>query len=247
MVKNSKNPWFAEWFNTKYYHELYKHRDDKEAEVFMQNITTHLNLDKQKHILDLACGKGRHALFLSKLGYRVTGLDLSKNSIRKAKENVNDRLDFDVHDMREIYKENYFDAVFNLFTSFGYFDSQSDNLKVLNAINKMLKEDGLLVIDFMNAEKVIENLVSFEVKTIEEVDFHIERTYDGEHIFKNIQFDDNNEHFDFTERVQALKRTHFEQMLHDSQFELLNVFGNYQLEPFDAQSSNRLILIARKR
>jgi 2-polyprenyl-3-methyl-5-hydroxy-6-metoxy-1,4-benzoquinol methylase len=247
MVKKSENLWFAEWFDTKYYHTLYKHRDESEAELFMRNIISHLQLDKESHICDLACGKGRHAQFLSTLGYRVTGLDLSENSIRTASKNANDRLSFDVHDMRDVYQQKTFDAVFNLFTSFGYFDSQSDNLKVLTSISEMLNEDGVLVIDFMNAEKVINKLVAEEVKSIEGIEFHINRTCDGAHIYKNIQFNDNGEHFDFTERVQALTRTHFEQLLDVAQFELLNVFGNYKLESFDEQNSDRLILIARKR
>jgi SAM-dependent methyltransferase len=247
MVKKSENLWFAEWFDTTYYHTLYKHRDESEAELFMQNITAYFKLDKESHICDLACGKGRHAQFLSALGYRVTGLDLSENSIRIARENANDRLRFDVHDMREVFQQKTFDAVFNLFTSFGYFDSQSDNLKVLTSISEMLNEDGVLVIDFLNAEKVINKLVAEEVKSLDGIDFHIKRTFDGEHIFKNIQFEDNGEHFDFTERVQALTRTHFEQLLEAAQFELVHVFGNYKLESFDNKNSDRLILIARKK
>lgn len=247
MVKKTENLWFAEWFDTMYYHKLYKHRDEKEAELFMRNITDYLDLNKEKHILDLACGKGRHALFLNTLGYRVTGLDLSENSIRIASKSANNRLHFDVHDMREVYNENTFDAVFNLFTSFGYFDSQSDNLKVLTSIHEMLEDDGVLVIDFMNAEKVINKLVADEVKTVEGIEFYIKRTYDGAHIFKNIQFDDKDEHFDFTERVQALTKSNFEQLLEAAQFELLHVFGNYKLASFDEQNSDRLILIARKR
>ena len=247
MDQKSENLWFAEWFDTKYYHTLYQHRDEEEAELFMRNITNFLKLDKENYICDLACGKGRHALFLSTLGYRVLGLDLAENSIRIAQENASDRLGFDVHDMREVYSENTFDAVFNLFTSFGYFDSKSDNLKVLAAIHHMLKDDGVLVIDFMNAQKVIAHLVSEEVKSLDGIDFRIKRSYDGQHIFKNIQFDDAGEHFDFTERVQGLKRVDFEQLLKQAGFELMHVFGNYQLAEFDAQTSDRLILIAKKK
>lgn len=247
MVNKAENLWFAEWFDTKYYHTLYKHRDESEAERFMRNITDHLQLEKESHICDLACGKGRHAQFLNTLGYDVTGLDLSENSIRIATKSAGNRLSFDVHDMREVYKRNAFDAVFNLFTSFGYFDSQSDNLKVLTSIHEMLNDNGLLVIDFMNAEKVIKNLVSEEVKTIDGIEFHIKRSYDGGHIFKNIKFDDSGKHFDFTERVQALKRSDFEQLLFEAGFELIEMLGNYQLASFDDLTSDRLILIARKK
>jgi SAM-dependent methyltransferase len=247
MVKDSNNSWFTEWFNTPYYHMLYKHRDEAEAELFIRNITRFLNLDKSTHVLDLACGKGRHALFFSQLGFKVKGLDLSINSIETARKNSNDRLDYAVHDMREVYSKDTFDAIFNLFTSFGYFDAKDDNLKVLQSIHEMLKDNGVLVIDFMNAQKVIESLVSEEIKEVDGTQFYLTRSYDGTHIFKNIQFDDNGEHFDFTERVQALTKADFELLLENANFEVMNAFGNYQLDPFNESTSDRLILISRKK
>jgi 2-polyprenyl-3-methyl-5-hydroxy-6-metoxy-1,4-benzoquinol methylase len=244
-VKNTENLWFAEWFDTDYYHTLYKHRDELEAELFMRSITSHLGLPLGSKICDLACGKGRHAHFLSQLGYNVTGLDLSENSIQLAKDFESSNLRFDVHDMRDVYPSVQFDAIFNLFTSFGYFDAQTDNLKVLQSMKSMLNKKGMLVIDFMNAEKVITNLVAEEVKTVDGLPFHIKRSYDGTHIFKNIQFDDQGKHFDFTERVQALKRADFEGLLSKAGFEVVELLGDYELNPFDAHQSDRLILIAQ--
>lgn len=246
MVENSENLWFAEWFDTDYYHTLYKHRDEREAELFMRSITNHLQLPAGSQICDLACGKGRHALFLSELGYNVTGLDLSENSIQLAKEFEGENLRFDVHDMREVYADAQFDCIFNLFTSFGYFDAQSDNLKVLQSMKSMLSQNGVSVIDFMNAEKVIANLVAEEVKTVDGLTFLIKRSYDGTHIFKNIQFDDQGKHFDFTERVQALKRGDFEDLLSKAGFKVVGLMGDYELNSFDAQRSDRLILIAQQ-
>ena len=73
--------WFSDWFDSKYYHILYTDRDNAEAEHFISNILDFLNPKKEQHILDLACGKGRHSKLLNDLGYRVTGVDLSENSI----------------------------------------------------------------------------------------------------------------------------------------------------------------------
>jgi SAM-dependent methyltransferase len=133
-----------------------------------------------------------------------------------------------------------------LFTSFGYFDETTDNERVCNAIAEMLKPDGILVIDFMNAEKVIANLVSKEEKTVDNLTFHITRRYDGKHIFKRIQFEDQGEKFDFTERVQALKLKDFETLL-ANQFRILHTFGSFDLNPFDASTSDRLIIIAQRK
>ena len=75
MIKD-ETTWYASWFNTPYYHILYKDRDYNEAENFMFNLTEYLNVPEQGKILDLACGKGRHAIYLNKIGYNVTGVDL---------------------------------------------------------------------------------------------------------------------------------------------------------------------------
>src|SRR5690554_3145970 len=141
--------WFVEWFDTDYYHILYKDRDYKEAALFIDNITSYLNLPDNAKVLDLCCGKGRHSSYLNTLGFDVLGVDLSENSIAEAKKNENDSLHFKTHDMREPVGQK-FDAVFNLFTSFGYFENGQDNLSTLKAIQESLLDDGFAVIDFMN-------------------------------------------------------------------------------------------------
>lgn len=238
--------WFASWFDTSYYHQLYNNRNEDEAKLFISNLLDFLKLDKNSKLLDLACGKGRHAKTLNEFGYEVLGVDLSPNSISIASEMKNEHLDFQVHDMRESIQGATFDAVFNLFTSFGYFDETTDNERVCSAIAEMLKPKGILVIDFMNAEKVIANLVSKEKKTVGNLTFHITRHYDGKHIFKRIQFEDQGEKFDFTERVQALKLNDFESLL-AAQFQILNTFGSFDLKPFDEETSDRLIIIAQRK
>lgn len=120
--------WFSSWFNTTYYHILYKNRNDQEAEFFMKNLLNYLDLNPNAFLVDMACGKGRHARFLHKQGYRVMGLDLSDESIQSALQDVEEGLDFKVHDMRDaIQFEEPVDAVLNLFTSFGYFETVEEH------------------------------------------------------------------------------------------------------------------------
>ena len=130
--------WFETWFDSKYYHILYKHRDEQEAIKFLDNITQYLNITKGK-ILDVGCGKGRHAKYFNELGFNVVGIDLSLNSIAKAKLNETQDLKFYKFDMRNVFKENSFNLVTNLFTSFGYFDNSLDEQKTINAMVKNLK------------------------------------------------------------------------------------------------------------
>jgi SAM-dependent methyltransferase len=245
---SSENNWFASWFDSPFYHKLYANRDLIEAELFIQNLVNYLDLKHNERVLDLACGKGRHAFFLSKFGLNVTGLDLAPNSISEAQLNfVNDALKFDVHDMREVYKNEKFDFIFNLFTSFGYFDQESDNLKVLNSIYEMLSSKGTLVIDFMNAQKVTQELVFEETKIMDGTVFNIKRSYSGKHIFKQINFEDKEEEYSYTERVQALFLNDFRNLLEEANFELIESFGDYNMNKFDENNSPRLILIAKKR
>ncbi|MFN5149153.1 MAG: class I SAM-dependent methyltransferase [Flavobacteriia bacterium] len=242
----SSKEWFADWFDTPYYHILYKNRNDEEAAHFIENLIEFIQLDLGSRVLDLACGKGRHSVTLNKLGYNVLGVDLSVNSIERAKPFEKEGLKFAVHDMRQVIDGEKFDAIFNLFTSFGYFDSIEDNLDVIRSIHTMLIKNGYLVIDFMNAEKVISNLVLTEVKTVDGITFNIERKYDGKHIFKNIRFEADGQIHHYTERVQALKLDDFEQLLNETGFAIIRIFGDFSLNAYDAKTSDRLIITAKK-
>ncbi|NBR15902.1 MAG: class I SAM-dependent methyltransferase [Crocinitomicaceae bacterium] len=242
----NEKEWFAEWFDTTYYHQLYQNRNEEEAVLFISNLLQFLNLPKSSSLLDLACGKGRHSVTLNSFDYKVLGVDLAANSIQAASKFENETLSFATHDMREVIEGKTFDAIFNLFTSFGYFDNESENEKVCASISKMLSSKGKLVIDFMNAEKVIQKLVQSETKRVGELDFHLERRYDGNHIFKDIRFHDNGRDFHFTERVQGLKLEDFKRLL-EQEFTILATFGSFDLQPFSASDSDRLIIIAEKK
>ncbi len=235
------NNWFSSWFDTPYYHILYKNRNDDEAKRFIDNLTYYLNIAEEGQVLDLACGKGRHSIYLNQLGYKVTGLDLSENSIKHASQFANETLQFGVHDMREPLTEQ-FDVVFNLFTSFGYFDSEEDNLKALLTIKNAINEYGVGVIDFMNVPKVLATMVPNEVITIDEITFTIKRFLADGYIQKEISFQDKGESFCYTEKVKALTLADFEQLMEKADMYLLDVFGNYQLGKYSA-NADRLILI----
>lgn len=238
----SGETWFSSWFDTPYYHILYKERNYREAQVFMDNLTHYLNLPEKAKVLDLACGKGRHSIYLNQLGFDVIGADLSENSIIEASKQSNETLHFKVHDMREAFEEKY-DAIFNLFTSFGYFENDDDNLTTLKAIKNSLSDYGFAVIDFMNVNQVINNLVPEEVKTVDGIDFHLKRYVADGHIFKEIDFEDKGQKFHYTEKVKALTLQDFESMMEEAGIYLLDIFGDYKLKKFHKTESERLILI----
>ncbi len=238
--------WFETWFDSNYYHQLYQHRNDEEAEFFISNLIKFLDLPKGDKVLDLACGKGRHSVYLNKLGYNVTGVDLSENSISLAQQHQNPGLSFMVKDMRNAFTSSEFKCIFNLFTSFGYFNSTDENLKVLRAIEQMLEPKGTFVIDFMNANKVIKNLVKEEVKSIDGINFQIHRFVKNEVIHKQIEFEDNGETHTYIEKVQALTLNDFEQLMEQTNLNIKHIFGDFSLSQFDLEASDRLIIIGEK-
>ena len=134
-----KTEWFQDWFNTTYYHLLYDYRDEEEAEYFMSSLLRFLKLTSKDTILDLPCGRGRHSLFLNAQGHHVVGADISENSIAHARHFENRSLRFMIHDMRDPLKERY-NAIFNLFTSFGYFENEETNARVLRNFKEGLHD-----------------------------------------------------------------------------------------------------------
>ena len=240
--KPETKKWYSSWFDTPYYHILYKDRNYREAQIFMDNLTHYLNLPEKAKVLDLACGKGRHAIYLNQLGFDVLGADLSENSIAEANKNTNDTLHFVVHDKREPYDEK-FDAIFNLFTSFGYFENREDDIKTLLAIKESLSEYGFAVIDFMNSQVVTDHLIPEETKEVDGITFHIKRFALDGFIIKEIDFEDKGEAFHFTEKVRAYTLEDFQNMMNETGIYLLDTFGDYKLKKFHKNSSERLIMI----
>ena len=241
-MQKDKNIWYASWFDTPYYHILYKERDETEAAYFMNRLMQFLNLPKGSEILDLACGKGRHAQYLNTLGYDVTGVDLSPESIAFAKQFENETLHFKEHDMCLPFPKK-FDAVVNLFTSFGYFENEEDNLRTIKAIKEEIKPNGFGVIDFLNVEFVKQHIVPSEVKIVDGITFHINRKIEEGYIIKDIQFSHNDNEYAFVEKVKAISLKDFKTYFDKAGIQLKHCFGNYQLEPFLKETSDRLILI----
>lgn len=238
--------WFANWFDSPYYHLLYKNRDDKEAQSFIDNLICRLKIPKKSTILDVACGKGRHSIYFNKRGMKVEGIDLSHNSINIAKKEENKTLNFSVYDMRKVFKKDAFDIIVNLFTSFGYFKKNEDEQKAITAMALSLKQEGTLIIDFMNTKKVIKNLVESERKEVDGVTFNIKRSVRNNYIIKDIIFSDNGNNYQFQEKVKALTLDDFSKLISHAGLKIIDIFGNYRLKDFNALTSERLIIICKK-
>lgn len=247
MKESDKNKdWFAEWFDTPYYHLLYKHRNFDEAALFISNLLNYLQPGKKAVLLDACCGKGRHALYMNKAGFSVDAFDLSENNIRLAQQNQTATLHFYKNDIRTPLFLNKYDVVFNLFTSFGYFENEADNISAIKALSDSIKPEGVLVMDFLNAHKTIDNMVEKEQKKVGELTFNIKRKVKNGFIVKQISFEDNGRKFKFEERVKALYENDFKKYFNLAGLKLFKTAGDYHLNDFNKTTSDRLILFAKK-
>jgi len=244
-MKETESEWYTTWFDTPYYHILYKNRDDKEAHGFMNELTSFISLNSESHILDVACGRGRHAVYLNKMGYTVTGIDLSKSSINYAKQFENNRLKFIRHDMCEPLGEQ-FDAVFNLFTSFGYFEKEVENINAIKAMKANMKPEAFGVIDFLNINHTQKNLIPSEKKEIDGIIFNINKWIEDGYLFKKISFSADGKEHEYTERLKCLDFNLFKTYLSEVGLKVRYIFGNYNLDAFDIENSERLILIFKQ-
>lgn len=234
--------WFENWFDTPFYHILYDYRNDDEARHFMNNLVHHLGLSKGDKILDLPCGKGRHSIFLYEQGFDITGADLSVNSITYAKQFEKEHLNFRIHDMRDPLKGSY-DAIFNLFTSFGYFNQETTNIKVLKNFKNALNKGGHIVVDFLNLDKVIEELIPNQHIRKKDVDFMIRKKVSDDFIYKEIEVHFKEERHHYLEKVQALDLDKMHNFANEAGLEIKEIFGDYDLNPFNKVYSERLILV----
>ena len=243
-----RSEWFASWFDSAHYHKLYAYRDDTEAARFLDQLIARLRPPRRAKVLDLGCGAGRHSKYLASKELRVIGMDLAAGSIREAKKSERPGLRFLQHDMRVPFGRDAFDCVFNLFTSFGYFEEPDEHVAVVRNMATSLRPGGRLVLDYLNVRYAETRLTSEEVKEIDGVSYRLTRWTDARFFFKRIVVEDGaGKPLEYVERVAKFMLQDFERMfaLHDLGIE--EVHGDYRLSPYDAPTSPRMILVARKR
>lgn len=117
-------------------------------------IARALRLKKGQRVLDLCCGTGRHSFELARRGALVTGLDATQEYLAQARRAAHKTVNpvFVRGDMRRLAFNGEFDAVVNLWTSFGYFEDPSDDLRSLRGAARALKPGGLFLIDVVNGD-----------------------------------------------------------------------------------------------
>ncbi len=240
------NDWFKKWFSSDEYLSVYSHRNIKDAENLLNLVLDNTSVPSNAKVLDAACGAGRHSLILSRKGYNVTAFDLSRNLLTIGRENsINQNLtvDFLCADIRNICFRGAFHLVLNMFTSFGYFESDDENFLFFKNVRKLLKNDGFLVLDYFNDSYLRNNLVNRTSKLIEGKRILERRKLVGDFVIKDIEIKYDGVTRVFNEKVKLYSYSKLTKYFEEIGLKVFKVFGNYRGEPFSELKSERLIII----
>lgn len=209
-----------------------------------------LGIKKDEYIMDLCCGNGRHSISLARLGYRVLGIDLSEYLLSIAKARAqrleNGWVEFKRHDMRSLPYYQLFDVVLNLFTSFGYFEDDRDNYKVITEISKVLKNEGRVLLDFLNPCYIRKNIVPFSHRIVDGTSVKETRWIENNTVIKRIIVSDKSRCKTYMERVKLYTLDDFKRIFYSAGLEIKEVYGSYSLEEYDENSSSRILIYGTK-
>lgn len=244
--------WFEKWFSSKFYLELYQHRNDEDARLMINLLQRTIPVSTNAKILDIACGAGRHSLELARRGFDVTGFDLSKFLINEAKKNLrnskerNLKAKFLIRDMRSFDFKNSFDIAVNMFTSFGYFPDDKENFKVIENVSSSLKNNGYFVFDFINDKYLRKHLVPSTIKKHDGSTLIQKRFIKGGFVFKKIQIKSSNETLEFEEVLKLYSYSELKKVFGSYGLKFEKAFGDYFGNKFNETNSQRLIIFAKK-
>lgn len=237
--------WFKGWFGTRWYALLYGHRNEEDASALALPIMEWGGLKRGDRLLDMGCGRGRHAEVFSQAGISVTGIDLSEASIAAARARV-PLGRFEVFDIRKPFAHEAFDAVVCLFTSLGYSPERNDDQQAVDAAAAALRPGGFFVLDLLNGEQVVANLVPHGSNVIDGVKFTISRFQEGSDIVKKIIVEEGGNSHQFEERVHAWRADEVEAMVSSAGLSVERITDGTCEAPFHPQHSDRMVFWARK-
>lgn len=255
MTNQSQTPWYVRFFKGDYLriygHSLQQDRTDLET----QFVIHALDLQPHHRVLDLCCGQGRHSIALAKTGLSVTGVDLSKEMLAIARSSADEAgaaVSLHQADMRHLPDdlENQFDAVINMFSSFGYLESENDDQKVLQQIAKSLKPGGKLLMDLLNREWVIINNEEYDWQNHEDGRIVLEH--------RQLNLKTSTNHLRYTEilpdgsrremsdlHMRLYTLTELTKMLAAADLTLSHVYGGFRGEEYTVDT-RRMVVVARK-
>ncbi len=262
----SSKDWFIGYFDELYYKTYKPYEDEDHNKMEAEFIANVLNLPKGSKILDVGCGYARHAVYLAKMGYYVSCLDISDYLLKKAEERIRE---FNVYnliriikcDMRNMNFDHEYDAAYIFYTTFGYF-SDDENFKVLNNLNKALKKSGLLLIDVPNPFRMFSSALHASLLRGRDATRYIWWESGGYYILEKHDIDvlnsrwimdrvfiDKNTGRKISQRVSIVRiymPTELKRLLNEAGFKIIKLYGDYKSGEYSILSP-RLIILSQAR
>lgn len=241
--------WFEEWFDTEEYLNVYRHRNEEDAKNLFNLINKNILLEKGSKVLDLACGAGRHSILFAKNGFDVTAVDISDNLLNVARKTANElslNISFIKSDLRELHLTEKFHLILNLFTSFGYFETDDENEEIIKFASEHLLNNAYFIIDFFNIVYLKNNIIPVTYDKIEDGIIKQERVFEGNRIVKKITITKKNDVKYYYESVRTYSKDELITLIIKNGLRIQNIIGNYLGVEFEEINSPRVIIIAKK-
>jgi SAM-dependent methyltransferase len=245
--------WYVDFFRDDYlgvYDHLFT-ADRAEKEVAFAEQA--LELEAGARILDLCCGQGRHSVLFAGRGFQVTGLDLNPAYLELAQQSAraaNVALETIAGDMRQIPFQDHFDAIVNMYSSFGYLESEAEDLKVLESAAKAIRPGGRLMLDMLNREWAVANYIQNDWHSGGDGTLYVER--------RDLDLATSRMHVTFTivgphggrrdsagHHIRLYTLTETTRLLEQVGLNVTAVFGGFDAEPY-AIGTRRMIVLAKK-
>lgn len=238
--------WYKDWFESDEYLNVYSHREENDAKNLFKLIKNNLDLVENPKILDAACGSGRFSNYLVMNGFDVTSFDLSSQLLKTAQKYANSMSSSPKYvraDMRYLPFKGTFDLVLNMFTSFGYFNSDQENFSFINNVSKLLAEKGYFIFDFLNKDYVTKNIIPLSRKQVDNRIITEERKITNNRVEKIITIQSNSKSKVFSESVHLYGKDEIIYKFKIFGLKVYKIFGDYSGSEFDMYNSDRLIII----
>ncbi len=241
--------WFKDWFASDFYLSVYSHRNDEDAEIFLNKVLSYIPIDPGSEILDAACGAGRHSILMARKGFKVTAFDLSEPLLEiAAAKNKAQNLDINFfrEDLRKVKLDKKFSLILNLFTSFGYFDSDEENFAFIRSAYEMQGKEGYFIFDYFNEAFLRKHVVAESSKIINGLEIKEKRGIKGNRIVKQIEIVQGGDRLNYEESVQLYTFNEIIERFRETGYREVQIFGNYNCGTFEPEESDRLIIIFQK-
>jgi SAM-dependent methyltransferase len=241
-----------EWYKLAFgelYPLVYPHRDDAEAARVAGGLAPLLK--GRSPVVDVACGNGRYMSAFGQTGLDVYGVDLSSHLLADAVMSRALRGRVVLGDMRALpFRDGAAGAVVNMFTSFGYFETDLDNARVMNEVARVIEPGGVFLMDFLNAnaldrESLTPSRRDERGAVIEERREIVEA---GRVLVKHVHVRvEGRDPVEYSERLRLYRHVDLVAMATTSGLAPHAVYGDYDLAPYAPASSPRVILVCTKR